>query len=206
MSEALIRRWRALAGPNAEAVGTALVDAWNESHRHYHGQGHLAWLLDEAERRVDLIVEPAFVGYAIWFHDAIYTPGALDNEARSVAWAREAIAGEPLAERVARVIEMTRNHAQGEATGDAALFLDMDVAILGAPSRDYRRYAAGVRREFAVYPDNAFAAGRARSLEEQLQASRLFRSDIYEHELAEQARANLSWELVEMRAGRMVTA
>jgi predicted metal-dependent HD superfamily phosphohydrolase len=206
VSEALIRRWRALAGPNAEAVGTALVDAWNESHRHYHGQGHLVWLLDEAERRVDLIVEPAFVGFASWFHDAIYTPGALDNEARSAAWAREAIAEEPLAERVARVIEMTRNHAQGEATGDAALFLDMDVAILGAPSRDYRRYAAGVRREFAVYPDNAFAAGRARFLEEQLQASRLFRSDIYERELAEQARANLNWELAEMRAGRMVTA
>jgi predicted metal-dependent HD superfamily phosphohydrolase len=200
----LLWRWRALAGADADAQGEALIRAWSEPQRHYHSEGHLIWLLDEAERRAALIADAAFVGYAIWFHDAVYQPGEPDNEALSAAWARDAIADKNLAERVARVIAMTKKHHEGDADGDAALFLDMDIAILGAPWEQYCAYAAGVRREFGHYPDGAFAAGRWRFLEQQLERPRMFRTDVYENELGETARANMRWELEEMRRGRMV--
>lgn len=208
----LIHRWRALAGASADALGDTLIQAWSEPHRRYHNQSHLIWLLDEAERRAALIEDAAFVGYAIWFHDAIYviggkeTDGSVmpDNEARSAAWAREAIADKALAERVGAVIEMTRKHHEGEAAGDAALFLDMDIAILGQPWETYCAYAAAIRREFAAYNDSAFAGGRWRFLDKQLERSRTFRTDVYESELGEQARANMAWEREEMRRGRMV--
>jgi predicted metal-dependent HD superfamily phosphohydrolase len=207
VSAALLQRWRALAGADDDATGQRLIDAYAEPQRHYHGQSHLTWLLDEAERRAGVILDRAFVGYAIWFHDAIYQPGEPDNEHRSAVWAREALV--PNAERGARVadvIEMTKRHASGDADSDAALFLDMDIAILGAPWEQYCVYAAGIRREFTHVVDPAFAAGRASFLAEQLARARTFRTDIYESELGEVARANMAWEHEEMRKGRMVKA
>mgnify|MGYP002622132647 CR=1 FL=1 len=206
MTASLLPRWRTLAGVSADALGETLIAAWDEPQRHYHDQSHLIWLLDEAERRAPLIADPAFVGYAIWFHDAVYQPGQPDNEEKSAAWAREGIADQTLAARVAHVIEMTKAHHEGDAEGDAALFLDMDIAILGQPRKIYCTYAAGVRREFTAYPDDAFAAGRGRFLDQQLGLPRVFRTDVYERELAETARGNMYWEREEMRAGRMVQA
>lgn len=202
----LLQRWRALAGEGADALGQALIVAWAEPQRRYHDHNHLVWLLEEADRRLALIGEPAFVGYAIWFHDAVYQPGASDNETRSADWARQAIGDPTLAERVAHVIEMTNKHHEGEADGDAALFLDMDVAILGAPRDDYRAYAAGVRGEFSAYADGVYAAGRGFFLDQQLALPRLFRTDFYQTALASAARVNMEWEREEMRAGRMVQA
>jgi predicted metal-dependent HD superfamily phosphohydrolase len=204
---ALLDRWRLLAGPNADALGEALIRAWDEPQRVYHDQSHLIGLLDEADRRAALIRDPVFVGYAIWFHDAVYQPGRPDNEALSADWARTSLAHDlDLAARVAGAIEMTKNHAEGEADGDAALFLDMDIAILGAPWETYCAYAAGIRREYPHIGDPAFAGGRGAFLAKQLEHLRTFRTEVYESELGETARANMRWELEEMRKGRMVKA
>lgn len=205
MSTGLLQRWRALAGANADALGEALIRAWDEPQRRYHDQSHLIWLLDEADRRAALIRDPAFVGYAIWFHDAVSMPGEPDNEQLSAEWARTSLAHDPdLAARVASVIEMTKNHAEGGAVGDAALFLDMDIAILGAPWETYCAYAAGIRAEYPHINDAAFAGGRGAFLAKQLDLPHLFRTQIYEDELAATARANMRWEAEEMRRGRMV--
>ncbi|MFT3726889.1 MAG: hypothetical protein QM759_03600 [Terricaulis sp.] len=206
MSDDLLRRWRALAGGQQDALGAALIGAWSEPQRRYHDQSHLLWLLEEADRRAAMIREPAFVGYAIWFHDAVYQPGRTDNETLSAEWARTALAARPeLAARVAHVVDMTKNHAAGEAEGDAALFLDMDIAILGAPHEVYRDYAAAIRAEYPHVTDAAFVAGRGAFLEAQLKTTRLFRTDLYESEIGARARANMRWEAQEMRNGRMVT-
>jgi predicted metal-dependent HD superfamily phosphohydrolase len=201
----LLRRWRALAGDKADALGQALLLAWDEPKRRYHDQSHLRWLLAEADRRAQIIADPKFVGYAIWFHDAVYEPGAPDNERLSAEWAAASLAGEPeLAARVAHVIDMTKNHRAGQADGDAALFLDMDIAILGAPWESYCAYAAAVRAEYSHVNDAAFAAGRSAFLASQLQHPRSFRTDLYENEIGARARANMQWEHEEMRKGRMV--
>lgn len=207
MTGSLLQRWRSLVGEGADPLGEALIRAWDEPQRVYHDQSHLIWLLEEADRRAALIRDRTFVGYAIWFHDAVYEPGRPDNETLSADWARTSLAFDAdLASRVARVIEMTRNHAEGDAEGDAALFLDMDIAILGAPWETYCTYAAGIRREYPHVVDPVFAAGRGGFLEKQLQNERTFRTDVYESELGDTARANMRWELEEMRKGRMVKA
>lgn len=205
MTADLLRRWRALAGDNADPLGEALIRAWDEPQRRYHDPSHLVWLLEEADRRAALIRDQRFVGYAIWFHDAVYQPGRPDNETLSADWARTSLVAEPeLASRVAHVIDMTKNHAVGEADGDAALFLDMDIAILGAPWETYCAYAAAIRAEYPHINDAAFAAGRGAFLEGQIHHARTFRTDLYEGEIGERARANMRWEFEEMRKGRMV--
>ena len=117
MTAGLLQRWRALAGEGADALGEALISAHGTSRSaFYHDQSHLIWLLDEAERRAALIRDRAFVGYAIWFHDAVYEPGQADNETSSAdLGAHVAGARSELARRVGRVIEMTKNHTEGEA-------------------------------------------------------------------------------------------
>lgn len=205
MSGRLLQRWRALAGEGAEELGRTLIAAWSGPQRRYHDVSHLSALLDDAERRAALIEDAAFIGYAIWFHDAVYEPGRADNEALSAAWARAALGRLPeLADRVGRVIEMTGRHEEGEAEGDAALFLDMDIAILGAPRAAYCAYAAGIRAEYPHIADAAFAAGRAAFLARRLERTRTFRTDAYESEFGLRARANMAWELEEVQSGRMV--
>jgi len=205
VSAGLGARWRALAGANAEDLGARLISAYCEPHRRYHGLSHIAWLLDEAERARAAIADPDLIGFAIWFHDAIYDPKRTDNEARSAEWALTALMDRgDLGARVARLVAMTKRHAEGEASADEALFLDMDVAILGSPRAEYCVYAAGVRAEYGHLPDPTFAAGRAAFLDGQLVRDRLFRTDGYEQRLAREARTNMRWEMGEMRKGRMV--
>lgn len=191
----MLLRWRALAGDKCDDLGRALIAAYEEPHRRYHGIGHVRWLLEEVERRASLIVDREFAGFTIWFHDAIYEPGRPDNEERSAAWAEMALPQGALTARVARAIRMTKDHAKGDADADEALFLDMDIAILGAPREVYVAYANDIRTEFAHVPGQLFNAGRSSFLRSQLARQRLFRTDLYEQELASAARSNMAWEL-----------
>jgi len=108
-----------------------------------------------------------------------------------------------LAERVAHLILMTADHHAGVADPDEALFLDMDFAILGAPPAHYVCYAAAIRREFSAAPAEAYRNGRGAFLTGVLAQKRMFRTDLYEDERGDQARANLAWEIGELAAGRI---
>lgn len=199
-SAELRRRWLRLSADLD--LGEELVAAYGEAQRRYHGHGHVLWLLEEEERRAALIHERALVGFAIWFHDAVYDPRASDNEERSADWARRALVSKSdLAERVAALILKTKHHAEGEASPDEALFLDMDIAILGAARETYERYAADIRAEYGHVPDDGFRAGRGAFLKDQLARPRIFRTDLYETELAAAARANMAWELARLEPG-----
>lgn len=180
-------------------LGRTLIAAYSEPHRRYHGLGHVDWLLGEARRRAAVIVDAELMGFAIWFHDAVYDPRRGDNEELSAGWAARALPPGQRTQRVAELIRMTKNHAVGEAVGDAALFLDMDIAILGASSDVYEKYAADIRAEYGHVSDAAFAAGRSAFLEAQLNRQRIFRTDLYEREHGATARANMAWEIDRLR-------
>ena len=88
-------------------------------------------------RRCD---DPEAVEAAIWFHDAIYDSKAKDNEAQSAALAEKKLAGRADPDRLRRILAMiiaTATHElprfdDAHSIRDAALFLDMDLSILGA--------------------------------------------------------------------------
>lgn len=205
---ALQRLWvehrAAAALAEDEATIGALIAAHAETHRRYHGLSHLAFLFREEAAQYARLENAALVRFAIWFHDAVYDPAAKDNEEQSAAWAARALRDAPtLAEAVAALILKTKAHAVGAASADEALFLDMDIAILGAPAPLYAAYAAGVRQEYAIYPDAAWRAGRSAFLQSQIGLDRLFRTDIYHDFYGAQAKANMAWELEELAAGRI---
>ncbi len=178
--------------------------------RHYHGLAHVEALLALArDHRADLS-DPEAVEAAIWFHDAVYDSRAKDNEARSAELARERLAGrlEPArVERIAAMILATATHeaphfADAGAARDAALFLDMDLSVLGAAPEVFDAYEAAVRREYAWVPEAAWTSGRAAVLRTFLGRPHIFHSKEFQVRFEAAARANIERSLARLEGGR----
>jgi len=177
----------------ADSLVHALATANAEPQRAYHTATHIAHVLDWYDRVADDLGwdGAADVYAAIVFHDAIYVPGAKDNEARSAAWARDA----GYSQRAAELIELTARHGQlapGDVDRDAALFLDCDMAILGSDPAAFAAYNAAIAFEYQHVPHDAYRAGRCAFLTGVLAKPRIFLSDYVHARLDPQARANLA--------------
>ena len=184
-----------------------VLAAWSTPGRAYHDLGHLEDVLrhfDDAHRHTGF-VRPREAWLALLFHDAVYVPGAQDNEARSAELARGELAGLPLdRERVAQLVLLTARHGRlaGEALdADAALFLDCDLAILGAAPGAFDAYDAGIAAEHRHVPKALYAAGRRAFLEGLLGQVRLFASDWGRARFEGAARANLARALRALAPG-----
>ena len=171
-----------------------------EPHRAYHGQAHVDAMLRGLHGLGAAVASPAAVELAIWYHDAIYDPAARDNEARSAALLLSelaGIAGPALLGAAALMVRLTAGHALTPEVPDAlredcALFLDLDLAVLGAGTDAFDAYEAGIAREFApVHGSVAFRVGRAAFLTGMLARPRLFHTERFHGALDASARANL---------------
>src|SRR5688500_725542 len=67
----------------SEAVVDELLIRYAEPHRHYHTLEHVVACLKWLDRFREVAEHPEEVELALWYHDAIYVPGAGDNESRS---------------------------------------------------------------------------------------------------------------------------
>ncbi|MCL2465939.1 MAG: hypothetical protein FWF21_01575 [Micrococcales bacterium] len=170
---------------------------WAEYWRHgeYDEKGRWRFFLQEQVQD-----EQAFC-FALCYHDVVYDPERKDNEARSADLARARLTeiGFP-AERTDKVVAMilaTATHPQTDDPDTAAL-LDTDLAILGADPDVYRDYADKIRREYQMFSDAEYRAGRSAVLRHLLASPRLFRTTTY-RPLETQARENLAAELTTLR-------
>jgi predicted metal-dependent HD superfamily phosphohydrolase len=179
----------------APDVERALAAAYGEPHRAYHTAAHIAEVLRWFDVVADAVgwQHPADVYVAILFHDAIYDPLAKDNEARSADLARRLVAA---SDRSCELIRLTARHGSVDtADHDAALFLDCDTAILGAPAGEFDAYDADIAREYSVVPPEAYRAGRRAFLISLAARPRIFLSDFFHSRLDAAARANLARKL-----------
>lgn len=180
-----------------------LTELYRAPDRHYHGLAHIQALLALAAEIRPLLVDFEAVEAAIWFHDAIYDSRAADNETKSAEFARERLAGRTSTERLAIIvamIEATTTHAlpqlgDRDALSDAAHFLDMDLAILGAEPGAFDAYELAVRREYAWVPEEAWRAGRAAVLKKFLALERIFHTGAFIARYERRARDNLARSL-----------
>jgi predicted metal-dependent HD superfamily phosphohydrolase len=188
-----------------DAFWQALLDGYDSPPRHYHTIDHVV----EVARWYQVVARepgwtrPREVFLAVLFHDVVYDAGAKDNERRSAAVAVDAVRRwlDPDTEsnidtgRIVQLIELTARHGSlsaGDVDAEAALFLDCDMAVLGAPADAYARYEQGVAAEYlAVYPPALYAQGRQRFLHALLARERIYLSPFFHGRLEDQARANL---------------
>eukprot|EP00754_Rhynchopus_humris_P015820 Rhum_TRINITY_DN14478_c0_g1::Rhum_TRINITY_DN14478_c0_g1_i3::g.90298::m.90298/K02318/COASY; phosphopantetheine adenylyltransferase / dephospho-CoA kinase len=136
-----------------------LRDRYTGSGRDYHNLGHLDEMFGLLDTYRSKLARPDLVAYAIFFHDAVYDPTAKNplNEQRSAdlwrvfAAENRAAGGGVTAEDeelVASWIVRTANHMKGEASGDLAYFLDIDLAVLGRAPPHYAEYAEQISLEY----------------------------------------------------------
>lgn len=196
----LAQRW-----PVAGAVDLreALLAAWSQPGRGYHDTAHLAEVLDRLDEleRAGADFPRLPVVLAAWFHDAVYD-GRPDAEERSAQWAERAlpaVVGAGVAGEAARLVRTTQGHRPAADDPGAQALCDADLAILAAGPERYAAYVAGVRREYAHLPDDAFAAGRGAVLRDLLAAPHLFSTAQGRAWWEAPARANVTAEL----AGRI---
>jgi predicted metal-dependent HD superfamily phosphohydrolase len=186
--------WNRLGLAGNDACRDRVLASYAECTRHYHTLQHLAECLALCDGVARLAERPGEVAIALWFHDAVYVAQAKDNEARSAAWAgaalAEAGAGPDVVARVKRMVMATARHeAHGDA--DAALVIDIDLAILGAAPARFEQYERQVRAEYAAVPAALFQEKRRAVLAHFLARPALYTTPLLRARFEEQARANL---------------
>jgi len=152
----------------SEPVRAELVSAYTAPERHYHDLRHIEAMLRLADDCGGAIMDRDALEAAIWFHDAIYDTRRNNNEERSAALAVARLAGTAGEDRIgciAAMIRATAGHAMPDladaaARRDCALFLDLDLAILGSPAADFDAYEAAVRREYDWVTESQWTLGR----------------------------------------------
>ena len=172
----------------------ALAAAYAEPARSYHAVEHIRDCLAQFDLSRSTAQRPEEVEAAIWFHDAVYVPGASDNEDRSarLAQATLADAGAPLetARRIAELVLATR-HLTVPSEPDAALLCDIDLSILGRPPEVFAEFEQRIRREYAWVPELVYRGARAEILAGFLRRDSIYQTDYFRDRYEVPARANL---------------
>jgi predicted metal-dependent HD superfamily phosphohydrolase len=189
-----------------ETLRGELARAYQAPDRHYHDLRHIEALLGLARQHRGALNDPEAVEAAIWFHDAVYDARRSDNEEKSAQLALARLAGRATDDRLARIatmIRLTAGHvlpefAEAAASGDCALFLDMDLAILGSAPAEFAAYERDVRREYAFLTDAAWISGRRRVLAGFLARPTIYLTATFRERCESQARQNLARAVAEL--------
>ena len=186
--------WSALGKPAPLELRRELELAWTEPHRHYHDTRHLGECLALCSRWTVQAERPAEVALAVWFHDAVHDPKLNANELNSAAWAARSLVaagiGSEVAQRVYDLVLATRHDTPAQGR-DAALVVDIDLAILGSPSARFAAYDQDIRKEYAAVPQAVYRSARRTVLQGFLSRARIYETACAVELLEEQARLNL---------------
>jgi predicted metal-dependent HD superfamily phosphohydrolase len=206
----LLERWTALTGkPPFGGLGRNLIVRYSEPHRRYHTTEHLVYVLDVIDLLADEAADADAVRYAAWFHDAVYEvesewPEGVSNEERSAglgeAVLRKLGAADTLADEVGRLVRLTAEHDPAAGDRNGAVLCDADLAVLGGPPEQYRRYHEQVRQEYQQIPDEFYRAGRAAILRKLLGLPELYRTQRAKELFEAAAVANLAAEIAELES------
>jgi predicted metal-dependent HD superfamily phosphohydrolase len=190
------------ASQGMEAVHAALVTAYQTPSRAYHTLRHIEACLRLLSKHASLAKNHHELVLAIWFHDAVYEgpPGPLSNEEASAQLALTACASMGVAsthaERIAQLIRRTERHEispeEAREDTDLALFLDIDLSILGQGPYTYATFERDVREEYKWVPsESVYLEGRTQVLTKLLARTPLYHTLDLRARFEMQARTNL---------------
>lgn len=208
MQQEIPQQWQelmaALAVPPsaAEATFAGLAARYQRPGRVYHTLAHARRVVASVDELAAHAADPAATRLAAWFHDAVYEPGAQDNEARSAAYAARSLAALALAPalivEVERLIHLTKDHRPEAGDGNGQVLADADLAILGASPAAYVAYARAIRREYAFVEPEAYRRGRLEVLRGFLARPHIYHTPVWQQAREPQARRNLQAEIARL--------
>ncbi len=170
-----------------------------ESGRYYHTMTHIRNMLNSAVTHEALIRDKDAFLFAIFFHDVIYDATARDNEEKSAEKAlfflKKIDFWEEEQQQVQDLILATKTHPATNSNADTNLLLDLDLEVLSAEPAVYQEYAANIRREYAMFPDELYFPGRKKVLYHFLDMPFIYRTEIFRNEREQRARINIENEI-----------
>lgn len=184
----------------AETVFAQLVELYGEPHRHYHTLNHIQHCLYQFDQAAALMADPDAVEMALWFHDAIYQPGANDNEWRSAELFREWAEGRTAPTFLQRVhdLVMVTTHREPQH-GDAGFMVDIDLSGFGLPWAECERDGCLIRAEFASSTDDQYYPGHLRFLRSLQNRPTFFFTEFFQQRYESVAQANVARIIAELR-------
>lgn len=171
-----------------------LQAAYQQPHRKYHTQQHIFECLQLFDTYQHLAEQPLAVEFALWFHDAVYQPERSDNEQQSAVWAMNVLQqGQVSAALTQQVYDliMATAHNQPPQTNDEKLLVDIDLAILAAPSSQFAEYQQQIRAEYAWVAEAVYQQKRREILTRLYNGGNIYHHPEIKAALELQARANL---------------
>jgi predicted metal-dependent HD superfamily phosphohydrolase len=197
------RRWTALwsrlgARGSGREVFQQLSAAYAEPSRAYHTAEHVQACLAEFDQCRELARHPDEVEAALWFHDAVYVPGAADNEEQSARLAESELKSHGvMAEVTQRVTELVlaTQHLSPPKDPDARLLCDIDLAILGRKPVVFDCFESQIRREYQWVPESRYRRSRSAVLARILERPSIYYTRRFAERYEVQARQNLKRSL-----------
>lgn len=187
---------------NIRQLWKEIEAAYGDSDRHFHNLAHLQQLYTALLPVQPLIQDWDCLLLALFYHDIAYDVVQYvlenNNEERSAAIAEKTLTalGYP-AEKILRCqqhILATKTHQLTE-NADTNFFIDADLSILGQPWDVYHAYIKNIRKEYAIYPDPIYHAGRMKVLQHFLDMERVYKTDHFHQEFEQPARENMEREI-----------
>lgn len=186
----------------ANKLWQQIEDAYNDDERYFHNLKHLELMFGELLPVQTKIEDWDSILFALVYHDIVYDVVQYmtenDNEEKSVGVAEDALSSinypTEKMERVKQYILATKKH-QLSNDSDTNFFTDADLSILGQPWEVYAEYMKNIYREYAIFPQGIYNAGRIKVLKKFLQMERLFKTDHFFHLYEAAAKENMEREL-----------
>lgn len=218
----------------------SLHDAWferiynqhNQEGRYYHTAVHLKEMFDYLKvletTSTKFLTQSQLIlmQWATFFHDVVYNAQSSTNERDSAIlfqeFAKEISLPPSIAESIVTFIHATEKHQvlsmNGVVDGDdaliqaQALFLDLDMAVLGKQKAAYLAYASLIRKEYAFVPHHIYCTKRAEVLQSfvgggsasgnDARATKpIYLTSIFQEALEDRARNNLMQEIKLLQQG-----
>jgi predicted metal-dependent HD superfamily phosphohydrolase len=198
-----LRLWSQLgAQGNGRLIFDQLVTAYAEPERTYHTLEHIEDCLSELEDSRTLARWPNEVEAGLWFHDAVYVPGATDNEVRSADLVqrilRQAMLPQDVVDRIAALVLVTRHVSPPEGQ-DEQLICDIDLAVLGREPAVFEEFERRIRREYGWVPEPVYRRERSAVLAGFLARPSIYSTERFRRLYESRARANIARLLGELK-------
>jgi predicted metal-dependent HD superfamily phosphohydrolase len=181
-----------------------LKEKYSKRGRFYHNLSHVKALLNLLESLNSEIQEHNAIRFSIWFHDVIYNTKRDDNEEESARLASEMLGklyvNTETIKFVRDLVLATKGHSGNNLSGDAKLFLDADLAILGMSEEIYIKYSKAIREEYSWVPELMYRRSRKKILESFMSRERIYVTDELKERFEKQARKNITGEIKLLRS------
>ncbi|MFV5533493.1 metal-dependent hydrolase [Acinetobacter pittii] len=170
-----------------------LIAAYSERQRAYHTVQHLYECLSLIETIQSELNDPYAVALALWFHDVVYEPQALDNELKSAELFEQLMAQDlPFytLEKIKRWILATQKHTSTDEI-DLQFLLDIDLAILAATPERFIQYEKQIQQEYSWVDPEVYAIKRKEILLHFYQSEPLYQTAYFQKNFELNAKDNL---------------